>query len=102
MIDIPKIELQTITEAREISSIDLGQSRNAGQNTMSLVLLRRVVWKIFHQQRSASNDRHFATHDIAQLRELIETSHSHEAPHLRHSLDVRLKFAIGISIVVDI
>src|SRR4029077_839855 len=63
---------------------------------MSPVLLRSIVRKVFHQQRSWSDERHFATDDVPQLRQLIETSHPQKAPHGRHSLGVRLKLAIDI------
>ncbi len=58
----------------DISSIDLCPTRDPGQNTVSPVLLGRVVWKIFHQQRSWSNQRHFTAHDVPQLWEFIEAS----------------------------
>src|SRR5437868_3184681 len=59
--------------------------RNSGAYTQNTPLLSRIVCNILRQFGARSNETHFSSQDVPQLRKLIELELSENRSQTRHS-----------------
>src|SRR5579862_5338942 len=71
-----------------VATADLRQARDAGPNVVPLRIARHRSHEAVHKHRplgSRANEAHFATHNVPELRNLVNAEHAQIATYARQT-----------------
>ncbi len=79
MIDVPRIQAESLFPADGVAAVDLGPAGDAGLDQMPSSLLGRITRQVFHKQGAGTDQAHLSLEDIEDFRQLVQAGAAQKA-----------------------